>query len=867
MLIGMFRAIGIVASCFTLVVTTIAAPTQRVVTEPLKQDRHGDPLPAGVTTRLGTVRFRGEVARATDGKSLATLRRNRVVFIDPETGAERRELPGPNPTEFEVWRFVLSTDGRFVAYGGATRIEIWDISAGQRVGLIDSRDEAETYSPDREHGPIAFSPDGKLLLFQQTDPNDPVCCWDIIRDEIRWRLNNHSQEFSPAHAIGWTRDGQHAVVIRQKENDCELSLVRSENAEIEHSFEMGQLGGHGHAICALSPDGNEFAFFEQGDKLRRIEIPTGQTIASQPKRDSDGKTIKGAGLADFQGNDVVTLAYSADSKKLAIVQMTSVRLFDLASGRELGKSRENAEFFGFRDCRAAFTGDGKSLWIVHDEERAWKLIDGTSARAKRLADLGHRNAITAVAISPDGKLIATGNEEESARIWDAATGQSIRQLTSQPVFLPVFGNSGIKSLCFHPDGKSLIGGAHDGRVLIWDPSTGRLRRQIRVPGESTIDKIALDRSGETLAVAQDLVNPIAQDCVLRIYRFADGTERFKLANLNGSPTTLNFSPDGKYLAAANNNNDAGSGTMIFDVTTGRIYRTIPGECYAAHFMPVGNTLVYATPEGISIWELCSGTARLQITNPPNDMIDVLAISPDGKTLAGANNSAGTRRIYRWDLRTGESLPPLIGHDHHITELAYAADGRLVSGSQDTTALVWPPRTDVARISNLPTTEEELSAAWRDLARDGLTAHTAMERLIAVGDVAVNYAQKHLQPATSIDPRIVNRFLDRLDAMRFADRQKAVSELEAMDFQAEPFLRRAADTGTSAETRRATSRLLERLDGPVSTPDLLRGLRAVEILQRIGTSDARQLLEKLAAGDRHARLTHAAQATLKSTIPK
>src|SRR5262249_4552953 len=151
------------------------------------------------------------------------------------------------------------------------------------------------------------------------------------------------------------------------------------------------------------------------------------------------------------------------------------------------------------------------------------------------------------------------------------------------VFLPVFDSSGLKSLCYHPDGKSLLGGTRDGRVLIWDPSTGKMRRQIRVPGDSTIEQIALDRKGETLAVAQDLANPNGQECTLRLYRFADGTERFKLTSLNCSPSTLSFSPDGKYLAAANNNNDAGSGTIIFDVTTGRIHRTIAGECYAAQF--------------------------------------------------------------------------------------------------------------------------------------------------------------------------------------------------------------------------------------------------------------------------------------------
>jgi len=120
----------------------------------------------------------------------------------------------------------------------------------------------------------------------------------------------------------------------------------------------------------------------------------------------------------------------------------------------------------------------------------------------------------------------------------------------------------------------------------------------------------------------------------------------------------------------------------------------------------------------------------------------------------------------------------------------------------------------------------------------------------------------LQPAAPIDARKVDRLLDRLDATRFADRQRAVNELEALDSQAEPFLRRAVDLGSSAEMRRSAGRLLERLEGPVTAPDLLRGLRVVEMLQRINTAEARKLLEKLATGDPAARLTRAAQLAIK-----
>src|SRR4051812_42120351 len=84
-----------------------AAPPEASPTVPLL-DCHGDRLPAGAIARLGTIRFRGPLARSPDGKALTTLRDNCVVFIDPDSGSELRRLPGPDPRLFETTSFELS---------------------------------------------------------------------------------------------------------------------------------------------------------------------------------------------------------------------------------------------------------------------------------------------------------------------------------------------------------------------------------------------------------------------------------------------------------------------------------------------------------------------------------------------------------------------------------------------------------------------------------------------------------------------------------------------------------------------------------------------------------------------------------------
>lgn len=840
MLIGMIRAIylPIVSANLVIALALAAAPTQLNPETP-KADRHGDPLPAGAIARLGTLRFRGELARATDGKSMATLRRNRVVFVDLESGAERRELPGPNPTDLEVWTFVLSPDGRFIAYGGSGKIEVWDISGAKRIARFDCGVMEAGNSAEPMTGPIAFSPDCRLLLIRHYNPNYRAACWDFVHDEIRWQSECRPEENVYTRPIGWTGDGQFAVVMKHKERECHVVLVRTETGEAEHTFSLGQAGADTRAIGALAPDGREFVFFESSEKIRRIELPTGRALPQIP----------GSG-----GHEAVAFAYSPDGNRLAILDYFSVRVVDLTTNAEKGRSR-NGPFFGYRECLAVYSPDGKSIWTMSHDERAWSLLDGTSGRSKRMPDNGHTKAISAIAISNDGKSVVTNCDLDAPRLWEAATGKSSVQLSPK---------EGIKSLVFHPDNKMIVGTMNDSKVYVWNAAKGRVDHHIRLRGEGSIHLVAVDRTGQLIAVAQETETPTGQEYSVRVCNYADGKERAKLTGLSSCPETLNFSPDSRFVAATSNSNDAAAGVVIFDIVGNRIHRTIPGDTFAAYFLPHGQALIYATNEGMTIWELSSGATRLHIDHPENEIIDVIAVSPDGHTLVGANNSAGSRRIHRWDLRTGDPLPPLFGHDHHITALAFANDGRLVSGSQDTTALVWAPRQEPIRSASTALNKTDDDSIWNDLRNDGESAHRAMERLIAAGDAAVAYCRKYLLPAKPVDDRHVDRLLERLDAPRFADRQRAANDLEALDMQVEPHLRRATTLGTSAEMRRSATRLLERLDGPVAGADLLRGLRGVEILQRIGTIEARTLLEQLATGDPTARLTRAAKTALQFT---
>src|SRR5205085_2720286 len=116
------------------------------------------------------------------------------------------------------------------------------------------------------------------------------------------------------------------------------------------------------------------------------------------------------------------------------------------------------------------------------------------------------------------------------------------------------------------------------------------------------------------------------------------------------------------------------------------------------------------------------------------------------------------------------------------------------------------------------------------------------------------------PAT--DAKLVKKLIDALDAPAFVDREAAQAELERLGSAVEPALAYAAREATSAEVRKRAGVLLGKLDRPTLAGEPLRQARAVEVLERAGTADARKVLARLAAGAPGAALTRDASAALR-----
>ena len=237
-----------------------------------------------------------------------------------------------------------------------------------------------------------------------------------------------------------------------------------------------------------------------------------------------------------------------------------------------------------------------------------------------------------------------------------------------------------------------------------------------------------------------------------------------------------------------------------------------------------------------------------------------AWSPDGRLFAVAERESGIIRLL--ELASGKVRAEFAGHRHGVHELAFAPDGKtLASGGEDNVVFFWDvvgSRTGAA-VKN--PSKKDLAAWWGDLAaEDAKRAGTAVASLAGSPEQSVPFLRDRLRPAEAVEEKRLGRLIADLDATALEKREAAVRQLTLLGEQAEPRLRQALKDGPPLEVSRRIETLLERLErGPLPS-ETMRAVRAIEVLEHLGTPETRRCLEALAKGT-EARQTRDAKAAL------
>jgi WD40 repeat protein len=282
-----------------------------------------------------------------------------------------------------------------------------------------------------------------------------------------------------------------------------------------------------------------------------------------------------------------------------------------------------------------FSPDGKRIGTASQDQTA-KIWDANTGNLL-LTLKGHTASVSGIVFSPDGKRIATSSDDHTARVWDAATGEELFTL---------FGHTDqVNHIAFSPDGTRLATASNDGTAKIWDAGTGKELLLFKAHGDIVYD-IAFSPDGKRVAT-------VGKDMNVRIWDPVTGKESLVLpVDQGGNPEAFRsvaFSPDGKHIAAAG-----------------------------------------LVSPSIRVWDAITGDL-LPSAEPDNNGLYDIAFSANGKLAASGGMD---QKAFVWDTATGQVLDTLSGHTNPIHSIAFnPAGSRLATASWDHTVRVWDLTTE------------------------------------------------------------------------------------------------------------------------------------------------------------------------------
>ena len=258
----------------------------------------------------------------------------------------------------------------------------------------------------------------------------------------------------------------------------------------------------------------------------------------------------------------------------------------------------------------------------------WQLCQGDSLETWP----AHSSVVTALALSPDGRTLASSSSDETVKLWNLDTGRLAKTL-------PEF-RGRLNSVAFSPDGRLLAAGSDTSQATLWDLAAEKV-----------------------------------------------------VATFDGSMPRVTFSPVQGLLAIGTGGNFLGQGNSptvrIWDSATQKTLRTFSRSGSRSAFSPDGQTVAIGSFENsVRLWSLTTGLETRVLTN--SQTVIALAFSPDGKTLAA---STWEGPVYLWDTTTGQRGIPLSGHTSRVLSLAFAPDGQTIAtASSDQTIGLWDATT-------------------------------------------------------------------------------------------------------------------------------------------------------------------------------
>ncbi len=781
-------------------------------------DLFGDALPEGAAQRLGTVRLRQPfavncLAMSPDGKTLlAGTYSNKIFVWDVESGKLRTTWP---ISSYAAYSLQYISEGREVLLsGGDGAACILDAATGQ--------EKRRFLDPQQQHGYVGLtlSPDQRTLVMMHRYEQQ-VVVWDLVLGAIRHRFTNMPSYYMPH--VAFTPDSKQLILLWSDNRLHLVDVISGKSVRCLEPSIAPMNGANNQRIgdLALFRDGKTLIYRSTDDSTYHlIDVETAKPLRSFSARTGESNY--------YSSSMTQTLMLTSNERFLFDAGCSNgIRVWGLASGKLL---RTLVSPSGNIIYHMAVSADGKrvagttgghviSLWDVEAGEL-------------RHLGIGHDNSVARLLFSHDGRDLFTIGYN-SIRRWNLATGREDLVRRSSMY--------GIEHLKLSPDDKELRWVASDRAHYRWKVDANKEPEQRTRPSQT-------QQHYSTFAVSPDgklLAGIHYQERKLKLVHLLENKpDRELLNNAEPHSNSLGFSPDGRILAFG----QRGGGLTLFDVETGTELRKISPQnvlgpsYYLPNFLfsPDSRSILLFDRE-LRIVETLTGNTRVRFTGPgQSSSPSAMAFSWDWR-LVGRGTFEGQFSVL--DTWTGEELVSRNTEQGQVVCLAFSKDGRrLATGGSNTTALIWdlPPPPDGSSLRRFSD-----AAAWEALASsNAMLAFEAMVHFLSQPELTPRWFREQFRPSPSTDPARIQQWIRELDDESYAVRERAFVQLLEARASAQEQLRLARRSLSLEVKRRAEDLYLRLGEDGLEDRTRLRALRAVEVLGRLSSSEARQTLRHM-----------------------